>query len=512
MGELGDFFKNLFRSGDWPARWNCGKWSEFHGWLYIISDILIFAAYFTIPFLLINFIIRKKNVPFPKIFWLFGMFIFACGATHLIDAFMFWVPAYRVSALMRFFTAVVSWATIFALYRVLPAAFSLKTPHELERIVEQRTNELQDSIQRSKFIADAMPQMVWTARADGGVDYVNSQAVKYTGLPESALMEWGWKQLVHPDDLDRFLDAWQMAMNNVSTLQMECRLRDAHGNYHWFLSRANPYYDENGNLLLWIGTATEIEQHKREAGTLEKKIQERTEQLREANRKLAQSNSDLENFAAVASHDLQAPLRTITTYLSMLEERNEALLDEQSKKYISRSVDVSGRMRNLIENLLTYSKLNAEAVNLEEVDLNEVMGSVMANLDDLIEMRNAEISCDELPTITADLTQMEQLFQNLVANGINYNDSVVPKIGIRYTDDGAFHRISVSDNGVGIEPEYIKKVFDVFVRLDAVRKGTGLGLAICQRIVANHGGEISAESEKGLGTTFTFTLAKDLVS
>ena len=313
MEQLKDFFENFFSTGDWPPRWYCGKWSEFHGWLYIISDFLIFAAYFTIPFLLIHFIIRKKNVPFPKVFWLFGAFIFACGATHLIDAIIFWYPAYKLSAIIRLVTAIVSWATIIALYRVLPSAFSLKTPAELEKIVDQRTEELRISIERSKFIADAMPQIVWTATPDGKVDYVNTQVTKYSGIPQSDLLQWGWLDLLHPDDAPAFERDWKTALNSLQGFEMESRLRNHEGQYRWFLTRALPHADEQGNILLWVATATEIEEHKRLAETLEQKVVERTEQLRHANDLLMRSNNDLESFASVASHDLQAPLRTIMT-------------------------------------------------------------------------------------------------------------------------------------------------------------------------------------------------------
>lgn len=508
MEQITDFFKDFLGTGDWPPRWYCGKWSEFHGWLYIISDFLIFAAYFTIPFLLIHFIIRKRDVPFSKLFWLFGAFIFACGATHLIDAIIFWFPVYKLSAVVRLITAIVSWGTIFALYRVLPEALSLKTPAELERIVEARTIELQASIQRSKFIADAMPQIVWTANPQGVVDYVNVQALAFSGLTQEQLLEWGWTQMLHPDEKERFMEQWQYAFSHLDEFEMEARLRNHGGRYVWYLNRALPHRDEQGNVVMWVGTATEIEVHKRTAEMLERRVAERTDQLREANERLVRSNADLESFASVASHDLQAPLRTIMTYLSMLEEKNAGRLDETSLRYISRSTEVGQRMRKLIDNLLMYARLNAESIHPEQVDLNEVMGSVLSNLHDTIEARHAKVIYGDLPVITADPTQMQQLLQNLVANGIHYNDRDIPKVTVAYADFGAYHQISITDNGAGISRENLDKVFEVFARFDASRKGSGLGLAIAKRIVSNHGGTIWVTSEPGVGTTFFFTIAR----
>lgn len=138
LNQVQDFFSNLFDTSNWPPRWHCGTWTDFHGWLYIISDIAIWTSYFLIPILLIRMITRRKDVPFLKIFWLFGAFIILCGTTHLIDAAIFWWPAYRLSAFIRFLTAVVSVFTVYALYKVLPQIFSLRTVAELEHEINER--------------------------------------------------------------------------------------------------------------------------------------------------------------------------------------------------------------------------------------------------------------------------------------------------------------------------------------------------------------------------------------
>lgn len=148
MNQITDFFRNLFDSSDWPPRWYCGRWTDFHGWLYIISDLLIWSAYFSIPLIIIKYITKKQNTAFVKLYFLFAAFILACGSTHLIDAIAFWVPAYRLSALVRFITGVLSWITVFSLIRLLPIAFSLKTQKELQDEVDRREkmgNELEKS-------------------------------------------------------------------------------------------------------------------------------------------------------------------------------------------------------------------------------------------------------------------------------------------------------------------------------------------------------------------------------
>ncbi len=144
-----EFFSELFDVSDWPPRWSCGKWSDFHGWLYILSDIAIWLAYFAIPIVLILFIQKRSDTPFLPIFWLFGAFIVLCGATHLIDAIIFWWPAYRVSALVKFFTGVISWVTVFALIRVLPKALSLKSQDELIQEVKRAQKAENDLKQKN---------------------------------------------------------------------------------------------------------------------------------------------------------------------------------------------------------------------------------------------------------------------------------------------------------------------------------------------------------------------------
>ncbi len=143
MQEVSEFFFNLFSPESWPARWHCGRWTAFHGWLYIISNILIAAAYFSIPLILYYLIKKTKNkLPFQKVFWLFFLFILACGFTHIFDALMFWYPVYRVSAIVLFVTAIVSCAAVIGLFKIIPAALTLKSPLELEKIIVERTKEL----------------------------------------------------------------------------------------------------------------------------------------------------------------------------------------------------------------------------------------------------------------------------------------------------------------------------------------------------------------------------------
>ena len=184
MKTIAEFFNELFSTADWPARWNCGNWTDFHGWLYIVSDLAIWGAYFVIPILLILFVKKKPSLPLPKVFWLFGAFILFCGLTHLIDAIIFWWPAYRLSALVRFITAIVSWITIFALYKYLPVALSLKTAKDFEKELFDRKKS------ESKFVnlLESAPDAKVIADSNGIIQMVNAQTERIFGYQRDEII------------------------------------------------------------------------------------------------------------------------------------------------------------------------------------------------------------------------------------------------------------------------------------------------------------------------------------
>ena len=167
MEQIIEFFRNLFMAENWPARWTCGRWTEFHGWLYILSDLAIWSAYFAIPIIIIVVIQkRKQELPFLKVFWLFILFILACGSTHLLDAIMFWYPAYRLSSFLLLGTAIISWITAFSLIKILPRALSLKSPAHLEKIISERTAELEESNHQQKILNKNLDHFVYAASHD----------------------------------------------------------------------------------------------------------------------------------------------------------------------------------------------------------------------------------------------------------------------------------------------------------------------------------------------------------
>lgn len=236
------------------------------------------------------------------------------------------------------------------------------------------------------------------------------------------------------------------------------------------------------------------------------------DRLEEAANSLRRSNKSLEQFAYVVSHDLQEPLRTVSSYVQLLERRYAGSLDDGADEFIGFTVDATKRMQSMIQGLLELSRVGSENLDRGEVDLNGVLDDVFANLDAAMDESDAVVHCPRLPVVAADRNMMQQLFQNLIQNAIKYrHENRAPEIHLDVVSSPEAWRFSVRDNGKGIAQQYLKRVFDIFNRVSQSSDGVdgrGIGLAICKHIVLNHGGEIGVESTEGEGTTFWFTIAR----
>jgi light-regulated signal transduction histidine kinase (bacteriophytochrome) len=223
---------------------------------------------------------------------------------------------------------------------------------------------------------------------------------------------------------------------------------------------------------------------------------------------LKRSNQELEQFAYVASHDLQEPLRMVSSFTQLLAKRYRDKLDDDANEFISYTVEGANRMQRLINDLLNYSRIQTRGKPFVETDCEEILGQVRANLQVAIEKSRALMTSDFLPTVMADPTQMMQLFQNLIDNAIKFSGKEPPRVHISAEKRDNEWVFSVSDNGIGIDPRFNERIFVIFQRLHEREKypGTGIGLALCMRIVDRHGGRIWVESEPGKGSTFYFTI------
>ncbi|HEV7348827.1 sensor histidine kinase [Telluribacter sp.] len=371
MNQIIEFFSKLGDTSDWPPRWYCGTWSEFHGWLYIASDLLIWLAYMSIPLILLRFVVVKRGIPLKRVFWLFGAFILLCGLTHLVDAFIFWVPIYRISALVRLLAGIVSIGTVIALIKYFDTAVGLRTSDEFEFELKYRQKALQA---------------------------------------------------------------------------------------------------------------------------------------------LERSNEELKQFAYVASHDLQSPLKTIEGYLGLLESKYKEQLDEPGLKLIKTTTNSTHRMRDLINDLLEFSQVGL-GQDLSEVPMDDVLAEVLEEMQQEIDESGAKITATRLPVLRASRIDMKRVFQNLLSNSIKYSrKGIQPEIKVSVREKAFEWVFSIEDNGIGIDEIYFEKIFQVFQRLHGRNEypGTGVGLATCKKIIETHSGRIWLNSNLGKGSNFRFTIPKDL--
>ena len=307
-----------------------------------------------------------------------------------------------------------------------------------------------------------------------------------------------WEKRMHPDDRDMALAAFENHLKYESPFDVEYRLRCKEEHYRWFRVRGLAVRNAEGKATRMAGSISDITKRK-----------EAEAQLRARTEDLERSNRDLEQFAYIASHDLKEPLRMISSYVQLLEHRYADQLDVDARDFISFAADGAKRMKRLIDGLLEFSRIGTHGRELAPTDSDAVLEETLANLEVLIQEKDAQITHDSLPMVLADPVQLGQLFQNLVGNGLKFSKGN-PQIHIsaeRRRSDGRW-TFFVTDNGIGLDPEHAEKIFQIYQRLHSRGdyEGTGIGLAVCRKIVERHGGEIGVKSELNKGSTFHFTM------
>ncbi|WP_246999702.1 sensor histidine kinase [Halosolutus gelatinilyticus] len=344
----------------------------------------------------------------------------------------------------------------------------------LERQRDELEEELDDIFER---VNDAF----YALDEEFRFEYVNDRMEEYYGKPAGEFLGQTVWEVLGVDEDDPLFEKYETAMasQEPTTFERYSELLDL-----WAIVRVYP--SESG-LSVYFRDITDRKTYER---------------------KLKESNERLEEFAYAASHDLQEPLRMVSSYLQLIEDQYADDLDEDGVDFIEFAVDGADRMRDMIDGLLEYSRVEAEGDPFQPVDLNAILRDVLADLRFRIEEHNAEMSVENLPTVHGDVSQLRQLFQNLLTNAIDYSGEDPPRVHVSAERDGAMWQVSVSDEGIGIDPDDQERIFEVFQRLHTREEhdGTGIGLALCKRIVERHGGEITVESEPDAGATLSMTL------
>jgi PAS domain S-box-containing protein len=362
---------------------------------------------------------------------------------------------------------------------------------------KQREQALQESKNQLRTLIDLLPVAVFVAEADGRIVTWNEAAEEIWGgeiaesqsVAEYERYEGWWADTGEPVEPEEWALARALRGEEVTDPDV-IEIEGFDGERRTVLNHGMPVRDADGEVSRAVVTLTDIT--------------ERTEYQR----KLEESNERLEQFAYAASHDLQEPLRMVTSYLQLIENRYGDALDEDGEEFLAYAVDGAERMREMIDGLLEYSRVETRGDPFEPTDLNAILEDVRENLQIRIEESDAEITSEDLPDVSGDGNQLRQVFQNLLSNALTYSGDEPPRVHVGAERQGDEWVISVRDDGIGIDPDNHDRVFTVFDRLHSREEydGTGIGLALCQRIIERHGGEIWVDSEPGEGSTFSFTL------
>ncbi len=373
--------------------------------------------------------------------------------------------------------------------------------------------ESQESEARYRGLLEAAPDAMVVVNQRGEIVLVNVQAERQFGYRRDELIGQKVKNIIPEGFEERLIaDATRSTVEALAQqigMGIELSGRRKDGSEFPIEIMLSPLESAEGVLV--TAAIRNISRRKKSEevnAELERRVAERTKQLAVANQVLEQSNLDLQQFAYIASHDLQSPLRSVSGFVQLLKSEYEGKFDEQAKDWICRTVQAVGQMQMLIRDLLSYSGVEAHSRTLTRVPFLEIANDAISRLESPIHDSGATVTWDPLPEVMGDRPQLVQLMQNLIANGLTYRSNQPPHIHLSAERGEKEWIFSVRDNGIGIDPKYSEQIFEIFKRLNDQKDypGTGIGLAVCRRVVKRHGGRIWVKSELGRGSTFHFTI------
>jgi two-component system phosphate regulon sensor histidine kinase PhoR len=360
-----------------------------------------------------------------------------------------------------------------------------KLNNELEDTVKERTSELSISREHFKYLANNIPQMTWTNLPTGEVDYYNQRWYDYTGLSPQETKKWGWQNVVHPDDLGLTTERYLNAIRSGTIFEVENRYKRVDDVYRWHLNRALPLRNANGEIVFWVGTATDIEDQKRE---IERK----------------------DEFIGIASHELKTPLTSLKGYLQLITSYKKETLPEKVSQYISKANIALNKLQRLVNDLLDVSKIQAGRLEyaVGTVNLTDLVKTCLENAEHIYPSNIFKSEDGNNFLVEGNSERLEQVLMNMINNAVKYSqeDKTVLIKTLRIKNKV---RVSVTDFGIGLSEDQKDRIFERFYRVEDKKymtSGLGMGLYISADIIRYHQGEIGVESELGKGATFFFDL------
>lgn len=385
-------------------------------------------------------------------------------------------------------------------------------------IVAQDITERKKAAKQAKDITDALDRTAIVAITDvqGTITFVNDKFCEISQYDRHELIGQNHHMLnsgYHPREF--FREMWQ-EISQGRIWRAEIKNRTKNGSFYWVDTTIVPFLNDHGKPYQYLAIRTDITPLKETENELRIEVKERLKTLTELHNlteRLETSNRELQDFAHVASHDLQEPLRKVQAFGDRLKSTCEESLSDKGQDYLARMLNAASRAQILIDDLLIFSRVTTQAKPFEPVNLSVILQEVLSDLEIRLEKTGAMVECDPLPVVDADALQMRQILQNLLSNALKFHkDSVQPFIQVRsriyHSDNQDWCEVRIIDNGIGFEEKYVERIFQIFQRLYGRKdyEGTGIGLAICRKIVERHGGTITAQSQLDHGSVFIFTI------
>ncbi len=529
MNDWTEYFRHMLSTSSWLPHWQNHQLSESEIWMFIISNMLSFGACLVMPVIILTFVLRKNFSRFFKLYLLSSLFIFLCGLIFLVDALSVWYEIEQIDSFLRLLTGLVSWITLLALIYKIPVLLKFRSARELiveverhkttEDLLRIKNNELNKAQEIAK-----MGHWEWDVLT-GKLSWSYGLYLIYGLNPEKQDISFEqFIDLIHPDERTYVNNLISRAFEEKKFPDFYHRIKIGTGEVKTIHARGEVILDSSNNVIKMIGTGQDVTQERLIADELVLKT-----------RKLEVTNEELQKFAYIASHDLQEPLRKIITNGLRLKEELSTIDNEKARVFTEKIINSTGRMQNLINDILRFSKINSE-YTLQPVDLNKVASQIISDMEVTIEESGAEIIIGRLDHIMGNELHLGQVFQNLISNAIKFqHKSSIPKVtisskiikgielnaeiknklmsnnsitDINKINESDYCLIEFADNGIGFNEDYSEKIFEVFQRFHSGEnyKGTGVGLAVCKKIIENHRGVITVKSETNKGSVFTLTI------
>ena len=513
-----DFLINFFDHQDFMPRWVCGHWTELHGWLYILSNIAVWAAYFTIPLILIYVINKRQGFVFRKVFIWFILFIFLCGTTHLVDAIIFWFPIYRVNALILFTTAVVSWVTVYILYKYLPEVLEYKSPEELQKIIDNQAKELlitnkhlAESEKQFRALVNHNPDIITRINKNRTYTFINESLNRIRGVDVNQIIGKSIYELRDPKDTvnnEIFIKALDSVFETKKSLSYEFTSHTLTSSKCFFSINLIPLQNNENDEIEDILTVTkDITVQKMN----ELSLQEHVANLQLLAEKLENKRRILEDFTYIVSHNLRSPVANLAALINLIQEDNQG---DMRDILLQKLFIAFEKLSTTVYDLTTVVQIRNEIqIEKELLFFNKMLENQIINLETQIKEADAEIEYDfsDCESIAYPRIYLESIFLNMLTNALKYrSEERKTKIIFKsFIDFNGVISFTCEDNGLGIDMQkHGYKLFGLNKTFHNHPDAKGFGLFITKNQIESLGGSISAHSEVNHGTIFTIIFNK----